>query len=61
MAERKKRILVVFSRMLTAFYSAAREYFENNKEDLKLKEGVRSVSAFIAFCIREYMKEKGII
>ena len=42
-------------------YSAAKEYYERNKEELKLKEGVRSLTAFISHCIREYLKGKGII
>ena len=42
-------------------YEACREYYEKNKKELKVREGVRSVSAFIAYCIREYMKDKGII
>jgi len=42
-------------------YERAREYYEENKEELKLKNGVRSLTGFINFCIREYLKEKGII
>jgi hypothetical protein len=42
-------------------YDTAREYYESNKEELKLKEGVRSLTGFVNFTIREYLKEKGII
>lgn len=42
-------------------YNAAKQCFEENKEDLKLKQGVRTLTGFIAFAIREYMKKKGII
>ena len=42
-------------------YGVCKEYYERHKEELKLKEGIRSLSAFIAYCIREYMKAKGII
>jgi len=42
-------------------YRKAKEYYEENKEELKLRHGVRSLAAFISYCIREYMKEKGII
>ena len=45
----------------TELYEKAKEYYGDNREELKLKEGVRSVTAFIAFCIREYFKEKKII
>ena len=42
-------------------YNAAKQYFEENKKELKLKESVRSHTGFIGYCLREYMKEKGII
>ena len=42
-------------------FERAQEYYEENKEELKLKEGIRSLTGFIAYCIREYMKSKGII
>jgi len=42
-------------------HDAAKEYYEENMADLKLKQGVRSLTGFINFAIREYMKEKGII
>ena len=42
-------------------YSAAEKYYEENKEELKLGHGVRSLTAFMNFCIREYMKSKGVI
>ena len=42
-------------------YERAKEHYEENKEELKLKNGVRSFTGFVNFCIREYFKEKGII
>jgi len=42
-------------------YEKAKEYYEQNKEELKLKHGIRSLTAFISYCIREYFKQKGII
>lgn len=42
-------------------YERAKEYYENNKEELKLRDGIRSLTGFINFSIREYLKEKGII
>ena len=42
-------------------YERAKEYYQENKEELKLINGVRSITGFINFCIREYLKDKGII
>ena len=42
-------------------YEKAKEYYDANKDELKLRYGVRSLTAFISYCIREYFKEKGII
>ena len=42
-------------------YDRAKEYYEENKEELKLRNGVRSLTGFLYFCIREYLKENGII
>lgn len=42
-------------------YETAMQYYEEHKEELKLNDGVRSLSGFIYFCIREYLKENGII
>jgi len=42
-------------------YNLAQKYYEKNNEELKLKYGVRSLTGFLNFCIREYLKEKGII
>ena len=42
-------------------YERARKYYDENKEELKLKNGVRSLTGFLNFCIREYLKEKEII
>lgn len=42
-------------------YERAREYYEENKEELRLRDGIRSLTGFINFCIREHLKGKGII
>ena len=42
-------------------YEKAKEYYEASKEELKLRHGIRSLTTFISYCIREYMKEQGII
>jgi len=42
-------------------YEKAKEYYENNKKELKLRHGIRSLTAFMSYCIREYLKERGII
>ena len=42
-------------------YEVAQQHYEEHKKELKLKDGVRSLTGFINFCIREYLKEKGII
>ena len=42
-------------------FDAARQYYEENKEELKLKEGIRSLTGFIGHCVREYMKSEEII
>ena len=42
-------------------YEVAEQHYGEHKDELKLKNGVRSLTGFINFCIREYMKEQGII
>ena len=42
-------------------YDVAQQHYEEHKDELKLKDGVRSLTGFINFCIREFFKEKGII
>ena len=42
-------------------YKKAKEYYENHEEELRIQYGVRSLSAFINFCLRERFKELGII
>ena len=42
-------------------FDAAKLHYEKKEDELKLKQGVRSFTAFLNFAIREYMKEKGII
>jgi len=45
----------------TELYEKAKEYYEENMEELRLRDGIRSLTAFINFCLREYLKEKEII
>jgi len=42
-------------------YGRAIKFYDEKKDELKLKNGVRSPSSFINFCIREYLKEKEVI
>ena len=42
-------------------YSMAKKYYERNKEDLKLRQGIRSLSGFINYCLREQLKKIGAI
>jgi len=42
-------------------HEKAKQYYSANKEELKLKYGVRSLTGFLNFCIREFLKEKGAI
>jgi hypothetical protein len=42
-------------------YERAKKYYEESKEELKLKSGIRSLTGFLNYCIREYLKEKGVI
>ena len=42
-------------------YEKTKEYYEHNREELKLRHGIRSLTAFISYCIREYFKQNGII
>lgn len=42
-------------------YEVVQQHYEEHKEELKLKHGVRSLTGFINFSIREYLKENGII
>ena len=42
-------------------YEVAKKHYEEHKDELKLKNGVRSLTGFINFCIREYLKQNGII
>ena len=42
-------------------FDVATGYYEKNKEQLRLKHGVRSLTAFFNYCIRQYLKSKGII
>ena len=42
-------------------YGRAMKFYVEKKDELKLKNGVRSLTGFINFCIREYLKEKQVI
>jgi hypothetical protein len=42
-------------------FNRVKNYFEENREELKLKSGVRSLTGFMTYCIREYLKERGAI
>ncbi len=42
-------------------YLAAKSYYEKNQQELKLKQGVRSLTAFMNYCLREYLKTRKII
>ena len=42
-------------------YELAKKYYEEHRQELALTYGVRSLSAFINLCIREYCKILGAI
>jgi len=42
-------------------YEKAKKYYEEHEEELRIKYGIRSLSSFISFCLREYFKELGVI
>jgi len=42
-------------------YEVIDKYYKDHEEELKIKYGVRSRTAFVNWCLREYFKEKGII
>jgi hypothetical protein len=42
-------------------YEVIKAYYEENQEELKLREGIRSLTAFINCCLREYLKKIGAI
>jgi len=42
-------------------YGRAIKFYDEKKDELKLKNGVRSLTSFLNFCIREYLKEKQAI
>ena len=42
-------------------HEVCKAHYEENKEDLKLKEGIRSPTAFINYCLREQLKKIGAI
>jgi hypothetical protein len=42
-------------------YLAASNYYDKNQQELKLKHGIRSLTAFMNYCLREYLKTREII
>jgi hypothetical protein len=38
-------------------YQRMKVYYEENEDDLKLTEGVRSLTGFINYCLRKQLKE----
>lgn len=42
-------------------YDVVKEEYQKKEADLKLRENVRSLTGFIAFLVREQLKEKGVI
>ncbi len=38
-------------------YQRMKAYYEEKEDDLKLTEGVRSLTGFINYCLREQLKE----
>ena len=42
-------------------YEVAKQHYEEHKEALKLRNGVRSFTGFLNYCIREYLKDNGIL
>jgi len=45
----------------TEVYERVIKFYDEKKDELKLKNGVRSLTSFLNFCIREYLKEKQAI
>ena len=45
----------------TEIYQVCKDYYEENEEDLKLREGIRSLTAFINYCLREQLRKIGAI
>jgi hypothetical protein len=56
MANGRKHIIVP-----DEIYERARKYYDEHKEELRLKYGVRSPGSFLSFCLRECLKKKEII
>ena len=42
-------------------YDKAKEYYETHEEELRLKNGIRSFTGYIAFCVRKTLIEMGAI
>ena len=42
-------------------YEEAKKYYKDHEEELRMKKGIRSLSAFINYCLREHFKELGIL
>lgn len=45
----------------TELYEKYREEYEKCKDAIKLREGVRSLTAYICYCLRQYLKERGAL
>jgi hypothetical protein len=56
MANGRKHIIVP-----DEIYERARKYYDEHKEELKIKYKVRSPGSFLSFCLRECLKKKEII
>jgi len=42
-------------------FERAKEYYEENKEDLKLRDGIKCLTGFINYALREHLKHMGVI
>jgi len=42
-------------------YDMARKYYEDHKEELRIKHGLKNMEDFINFCVQKCFKEKGLI
>ena len=56
MANGRKHIIVP-----DEIHELARKYYDEHKEELKIKYRIRSPGSFISFCLREFLKKIAII
>ncbi len=42
-------------------YEQAKAFFERNREELRIREGIGSLTGFLNFCVRQYFRKNGII